>query len=57
MNDLTRSTFIGAATGGRSVTGRAELILTTPTEASTQPDKTFTKPWVKIVAGLLASQE
>jgi uncharacterized membrane protein len=57
MNDLTRSTLIGATTGGRSVTGLAALVVTTPAGARTQPDKAFTNGWVKVVATVLASQE
>ena len=57
MDDLTRSALIGAATGGRSATGLAALVLTAPAGATTQPDRAFTNRWVKIVVTVLAGQE
>ncbi len=47
----------GAASGSRSFTGLAALILTTPGDAKQQPDRTLARPWVKAVAGLAAAGE
>ena len=37
----------GAASGSRSLTGLAALILATPGDAKRQPDRTLGRPWVK----------
>jgi uncharacterized membrane protein len=47
----------GAASGSRSLTGLAALILATPGDAKRQPDRTLGRPWVKAVAGLAATAE
>jgi uncharacterized membrane protein len=47
----------GAASGSRSLTGMAALILATPGDAKRQPDRTLARPWVKAVAGLAAMGE
>ena len=47
----------GAASGSRSFTGLAALILATPGDAKRQPDRTLGRPWVKAVAGLAAAAE
>jgi uncharacterized membrane protein len=47
----------GAATGSRSLTGLAALILATPGDAKRQPDRALGRPWVKAVAGLAATGE
>jgi uncharacterized membrane protein len=47
----------GAASGSRSLTGLAALILATPGDAKRQPDRTLARPWVKAVAGLAATGE
>jgi uncharacterized membrane protein len=47
----------GAASGSRSLTGLAALILATSGDAKRQPDRTLSRPWVKAVAGLAATGE
>ncbi|HEY2279095.1 MAG TPA: hypothetical protein VGI00_12115 [Streptosporangiaceae bacterium] len=47
----------GAATGCRSLTGLAALILATPGDAKRQPDRALGRPWVRVVAGLAATTE
>ena len=55
--ELARAAMLGAATGARSFTGLAGLVLATPGRARTQPDRTFRRPWVKALIGLGAVQE
>jgi uncharacterized membrane protein len=52
---LARAALIGAATGSRSFTGLAALVLTAPASAATQPDRTLRRSWVKalVAAGAL----
>jgi len=47
----------GAASGSRSLTGLAALILATPGDAKQQPDRALGRRWVKAVAGLAATGE
>ncbi|HEY0718591.1 MAG TPA: hypothetical protein VGD68_13305, partial [Streptosporangiaceae bacterium] len=54
---LASSALAGAASGARSATGLAALTLATRADAPGQPDRLLARPWVKAVAGLLASQE
>jgi uncharacterized membrane protein len=57
MSYLARSILIGAATGGRSVTGLAALALATPPGAVDQPDAWLDREWVKALLVLAAAQE
>src|SRR4051812_42495322 len=57
VRGLLPTALLGAATGGRSLTGPAALTLTTPTPAVRQPDKALSQGWVKaLVAGAAAAE-
>jgi uncharacterized membrane protein len=54
---LASSALAGGASGARSATGLAALTLVTRPGAQEQPDRLLGRPWVKVVAGLLAGGE
>jgi uncharacterized membrane protein len=53
---LARAALVGAATGSRSLTGLAALILSAPA-GSAQPDRALGAGWVKGLAAVAAAQE
>jgi len=54
---LLRAALTGAATGCRTFTGLAPLVLATPPRPVTQPDRMLSTGWVKGPGGVAGRQE